>query len=104
MEQEILAASLSHAGVRDEDYLVTTYRGMHDQIAKGMPPRAAVRGDLRQGHGSLQGQGGPMHVTHPETGVMVTTGIVGSGLPIGVGLATSSDLRKGRPRHSGLLR
>jgi pyruvate dehydrogenase E1 component alpha subunit len=34
-----------------------------------------------------------MHVTHPETGVMLTTGIVGSGLPIANGLALASVLR-----------
>jgi pyruvate dehydrogenase E1 component alpha subunit len=34
-----------------------------------------------------------MHITHPETGVMVTTGIVGSGLPIANGLALSSQMK-----------
>ncbi len=35
-----------------------------------------------------------MHITHPETGGMVTTGIVGSGLPIANGLAWASQLKK----------
>jgi pyruvate dehydrogenase E1 component alpha subunit len=35
-----------------------------------------------------------MHITHPETGVMVTTGVVGSGLPIANGLALSAQNRK----------
>ena len=33
-----------------------------------------------------------MHITHPETGVMVTTGIVGSGLPIANGLALGAKV------------
>jgi pyruvate dehydrogenase E1 component alpha subunit len=33
-----------------------------------------------------------MHITHPETGVMVTTGIVGSGMPIANGLALASQM------------
>ncbi|MFW2851818.1 thiamine pyrophosphate-dependent dehydrogenase E1 component subunit alpha [Sphingomonas sp. TX0543] len=43
--------------------------------------------------GTCKGKGGPMHITHPETGVMVTTGVVGSGLPIANGLAISSQNR-----------
>jgi pyruvate dehydrogenase E1 component alpha subunit len=35
-----------------------------------------------------------MHITHPATGVMVTTGVVGSGLPIANGLALASQNRK----------
>jgi pyruvate dehydrogenase E1 component alpha subunit len=34
-----------------------------------------------------------MHITDPSCGVMVTTGIVGSGMPIATGLALSSQLK-----------
>jgi pyruvate dehydrogenase E1 component alpha subunit len=34
-----------------------------------------------------------MHITHPETGVMVTTGIVGSSMPIANGLALAAQMR-----------
>jgi pyruvate dehydrogenase E1 component alpha subunit len=34
-----------------------------------------------------------MHITHPESGVMVTTGIVGSSMPIANGLAWGSKLK-----------
>jgi pyruvate dehydrogenase E1 component alpha subunit len=34
-----------------------------------------------------------MHVTHPQTGCMVTTGVVGAGIPIGCGLALASQVR-----------
>ena len=44
--------------------------------------------------GTCKGKGGSMHITHPDSGVMVTTGVVGSGLPIANGLALSSQNRK----------
>lgn len=34
-----------------------------------------------------------MHITHPETGVMVTTGIVGSSMPIANGLALGAQIK-----------
>ena len=33
-----------------------------------------------------------MHITHPASGVMVTTGIVGAGMPIANGLALAAQL------------
>lgn len=90
--QEIVAAATG-ATLRREDYVVTTYRGIHDQIAKGVPLRLLFAEYFGKVTGSCKGKGGPMHVTHPESGVMLTTGIVGSGLPIANGLALASVLR-----------
>jgi len=89
--QEVLAAALM-AALRHDDYLVTTYRGLHDALAKGVPPRALFAEYAGRATGTCKGKGGPMHITHPDTGVMVTTGIVGSGMPIGNGLALASQL------------
>ncbi len=89
--QEILAAALM-AALNADDYLVTTYRGIHDQLAKGIPSSDLWAEFAGKGNGTCKGKGGPMHITHPETGVMVTTGIVGSGMPIANGLALSSQL------------
>ena len=74
------------AVLRPDDYLVTTYRGLHDQIAKGVPLRDLWAEFLGKATGTCKGKGGPMHITDPESGVMVTTGIVGGGLPIANGL------------------
>ena len=89
--QEILSAALM-AALDPDDYLVTTYRGVHDQLAKGIPPRDLWAEFAGKAAGTCKGKGGPMHITHPETGVMVTTGIVGSGMPIANGLALASQL------------
>lgn len=90
--QEFAAASVAaHLGQRD--YVVTTYRGVHDQIAKGVPLRELWAEYMGKAAGFCHGKGGPMHVSSPKHGLMVTTGVVGSGLPIANGLALASKLR-----------
>lgn len=90
--QEIVAAATA-LSLCQEDYVVTIYRGIHDQIAKGVPLRLLLAEYFGKVTGACKGKGGPMHVTHPESGVMLTTGIVGSGIPIANGLALAAQLR-----------
>ncbi|HXW34612.1 MAG TPA: thiamine pyrophosphate-dependent enzyme, partial [Acidimicrobiales bacterium] len=84
--QEAVAAGMG-AALGPRDYLVTTYRGLHDQIAKGVPLRPLLAEMLGKREGTGKGKGGPMHVVWPESGLMLTTGVVGSGLPVACGLA-----------------
>ena len=91
--QEVVAAA-TMATLNADDYLVTIYRGIHDQLAKGVPPRELWAEFAGKATGTCKGKGGPMHITHPKSGVMVTTGIVGSGLPIANGLALASQLEE----------
>ena len=91
--QEVLAAAMG-VHLQSSDYLVTTYRGIHDQLAKGIPLKPLFAEYYAKVTGACKGKGGPMHITHPESGVMVTTGIVGSGLPIANGLAWASSIKK----------
>ena len=89
--QEIIPAA-TMVSLTDEDYLVTIYRGVHDILAKGMPLKdlwAEIAGRV---DGSCKGKGGPMHLTYPSKGVMVTTGIVGSSMPIANGLGWASQI------------
>jgi len=60
--QEAISAALG-AHLRPDDYLVTTYRGLHDQIAKGIPLPVLVAEYLGRTTGTCGGKGGPMHVT-----------------------------------------
>ncbi len=91
--QELTSAAMM-AALEPTDYLVTTYRGQHDQIAKGVPLSLLIAEIAGRATGTCKGKGGSMHITHPETGVMVTTGVVGSGLPIANGLALASQNSK----------
>jgi acetoin:2,6-dichlorophenolindophenol oxidoreductase subunit alpha len=79
--QEIISAAYASC-LTDEDYVVTIYRGVHDQLAKGLPLKLLWAEYAGRSTGSCKGKGGPMHITYPEKGIMVTTGIVGSGIPI----------------------
>jgi acetoin:2,6-dichlorophenolindophenol oxidoreductase subunit alpha len=91
--QEIIPSAISTLLTAD-DYVVTIYRGIHDQIAKGVPLKqlwAEIAGRVT---GTCKGKGGPMHITHPASGIMVTTGIVGSGMPIANGIALACQIRR----------
>lgn len=90
--QEIIPAALS-VSLNDEDYICTIYRGIHDILAKGTPVKEVWAEIGGRATGTCKGKGGPMHITHPDSGVMVTTGIVGSSLPIANGLAWASQVR-----------
>jgi pyruvate dehydrogenase E1 component alpha subunit len=91
--QEVIPAAVS-ACLQPDDYVVTTYRGIHDEIAKGAPLPELMAEILGRAGGTCKGKGGPMHISDPRSGVMVTTGVVGSGLPIANGLALASKLRE----------
>ncbi|MGO8872121.1 MAG: thiamine pyrophosphate-dependent dehydrogenase E1 component subunit alpha [Acidimicrobiales bacterium] len=90
--QEAIAAALGVV-LRTDDQLVTTYRGLHDQLAKGVPLGALVAELLTRRTGVNTGKGGIMHISHPPSGLVLSTGIVGSGLPIAVGVGLAAHLR-----------
>jgi len=90
--QEVIPAAVS-AHLGPDDYMVTTYRGMHDCVAKGVPLTELMAEMLGKVTGTSKGKGGPMHLSDPRSGLMVTTGVVGGGLPIAVGLALSAAMR-----------
>ncbi|ABQ66717.1 Pyruvate dehydrogenase (acetyl-transferring) [Rhizorhabdus wittichii RW1] len=90
--QEVIPSAIS-VSLTDEDYVCTIYRGSHDQLAKGLPLKDLWAEVAGRTTGTCKGKGGPMHVTYPTKGIMVTTGIVGSTMPIANGLAWGSQLR-----------
>jgi acetoin:2,6-dichlorophenolindophenol oxidoreductase subunit alpha len=90
--QEAIPCGVS-VNLTDDDYICTIYRGTHDMIAKGVPLNLLWAELAGRVTGTCKGKGGPMHITHPSTGVMVTTGIVGSSMPIANGLALASQIR-----------
>ena len=56
--QEIIPATVS-AHLGHDDYMVTTYRGVHDCIAKGIPLTELMAEMLGKVDGDVQGQGRP---------------------------------------------
>ena len=94
--QEAIAAALG-VTLRQDDRLVTTYRGLHDLIGKGVPLEEIYGEMMGRTVGAGRGKGGTMHIARPECGVMLSTGIVGAGPPVAVGLAMAAR-RQGRDR------
>jgi acetoin:2,6-dichlorophenolindophenol oxidoreductase subunit alpha len=90
--QDIIPAAVS-ACLSDRDYICTIYRGVHDMIARGVPLKPLWAEIAGKATGTCKGKGGAMHITHPASGVMVTTGVVGSSMPIANGLALASQIR-----------
>jgi pyruvate dehydrogenase E1 component alpha subunit len=94
--QEAIAAAMG-VTLRTDDQLVTTYRGLHDLIGKGVPLEEIYGEMMGRSVGASRGKGGTMHIAKPEAGVMLSTGIVGAGPPVAVGLAMAAQ-RKGLDR------
>jgi acetoin:2,6-dichlorophenolindophenol oxidoreductase subunit alpha len=94
--QEAIAAAMG-VTLRDDDQLVTTYRGLHDLIGKGVPLEEIYGEMMGRTVGASRGKGGTMHIAKPEKGVMLSTGIVGAGPPVAIGLAMAAK-RKGLDR------
>lgn len=88
---EAVCAALGEA-LRPDDRLVSTYRNLGDALAKGASLRAIMAELYGRSAGLSRGMGGPMHLQDTDVGFMATTGIVGSGLPIAVGLAMAAQL------------
>jgi acetoin:2,6-dichlorophenolindophenol oxidoreductase subunit alpha len=89
--QEVIPSALS-VNLNDDDTICTIYRGIHDMLAKGVPLKdlwAEIAGRVT---GTCKGKGGPMHITHPASGAILTTGIVGSSMPIANGLGWAHKL------------
>jgi pyruvate dehydrogenase E1 component alpha subunit len=87
--QEAIAAAVGVC-LRTDDQLVTTYRGLHDLIGKGVPLTEIYGEMLGRQVGASRGKGGTMHIAKPDVGVAMSTGIVGAGPPVAVGTNTGS--------------
>jgi len=79
--------------LNNDDFMVTTYRGIHDQVAKGVPLKGLFSEMFGRATGLNKGKGGSPHISDPASGSMLTTGIVGAGAPIANGLALAQKLR-----------
>lgn len=87
--QEAIAAGVGTA-LRRDDRLVTTYRGLHDIVCKGVPLVEVIGEVIGRTAGACGGKGGTMHIAAPDHGVMLDTGIVGAGVPVATGLALAA--------------
>jgi pyruvate dehydrogenase E1 component alpha subunit len=79
--------------MRDEDYLISTYRSHGHALARGTDPNRVMAELFGREEGVSRGRGGSMHMFDLEKRFMGGYGIVGGNLPLSVGMALSSDYR-----------
>ena len=90
--QEAIPATISTL-TDAKDYMVTIYRGIHDQVAKGVSLKGLFAEAMARKSGVNKGKGGSPHISDPTSGSMLTTAIVGAGAPIANGLALAAKMR-----------
>jgi pyruvate dehydrogenase E1 component alpha subunit len=81
------------AALRDDDYVVATYRGHHHALARGATPVEVLAELMSRATGACKAKGGSMHITRADKGMLGSYAIVGAHLPIAAGIAWSAKLR-----------
>ena len=79
--------------MRDEDYLISTYRSHGHALSRGADPNKVMAELFGRESGVSHGRGGSMHMFDLENRFMGGYGIVGGNLPLAAGMALSSDYR-----------
>ena len=82
------------AALAPDDYVLATYRGHAEAIAKGCDPTAVMAEIMCRVTGLCSGKGGSMHMSAPELGLLATNGIVAGHIPMAGGVALSCQFRK----------
>ncbi len=81
----------SARALRDEDYLISTYRSHGHALVRGTPPENVMAELFGRVDGCSGGRGGSMHMFDLSRRFMGGYGIVGGNLPIAAGIALASD-------------
>jgi pyruvate dehydrogenase E1 component alpha subunit len=80
--------------LRDEDYVVATYREHGHALLRGVPANRVMAEMYGVVQGCSRGRGGSMHIFDKQTHFCGGNAIVGGGLPIAVGLGLSEKLQQ----------
>jgi pyruvate dehydrogenase E1 component alpha subunit len=83
----------SARALRDEDYLISTYRSHGHALVRGTPPNNVMAELFGRVDGCSHGRGGSMHMFDVSRRFMGGYGIVGGNLPIAAGIALASDYK-----------
>jgi TPP-dependent pyruvate/acetoin dehydrogenase alpha subunit len=92
--QEAVAVGVMSA-LGGDDAIVSNFRGHAHAIARGVPTDLLMAELFGKSDGTCKGIGGSMHCSkYPELNLLFATAVVGSGIPIGAGIAFATKLRK----------
>ncbi|HWI23096.1 MAG TPA: pyruvate dehydrogenase (acetyl-transferring) E1 component subunit alpha [Baekduia sp.] len=83
----------STRALRDNDFLISTYRSHGHALARGSSPNAVMAELFGKVDGLCGGRGGSMHMFDAEKRFLGGYGIVGGNLPIAAGVGLASDYR-----------
>jgi pyruvate dehydrogenase E1 component alpha subunit len=92
--QEAVASGFIDAFRHGEDLLITAYRDHAHALLLGADPKAVMAELFGKEPGLVKGKGGSMHLFNVATGMMGGYGIVGSHIPLGVGMGYSQRYRE----------
>ena len=82
------------AALKDIDKITSTHRGHGHCISKGAEAKGMMAELFGRVDGYCKGKGGSMHIADLEKGNLGANGIVGGGIPIAVGAALTSKMKK----------
>lgn len=91
--QEAVAVGVCKAALQS-DYLISGHRAHAHYLAKGGNFRAMLAEIYGKEAGCCQGRGGSMHLIDRSVGMYGSTPIVGGSLPIAVGLAFATAMKR----------
>jgi len=81
--------------LREDDYVVTSYRDHGQALARGITPRAVMAELFGRSDGCSKGKGGSMHLFDRNTNFLGGHGIVGGHIPLATGVAFAIKYRGG---------
>ena len=81
--------------LRDDDYVMTTYRDHGQALARGMSPRSIMAELFGKIDGCSRGKGGSMHLFDRNVNFLGGHGIVGGHVPLATGVAFAIKYRGG---------
>ncbi len=81
--------------LRQDDYVISSYRSHTQALAKGLSPNAIMAELYGKASGTSGGVGGSMHMFGPDTGFMGGHGIVGGQAGLALGMAWAIHYRGG---------
>ncbi len=91
--EEAIAAGVIPV-LEKRDRIVATYREHGHALVRGVPMTAAMAEMYGKQEGCSHGRGGSMHLFDQTTNFYGGNAIVGGGLPLAIGLALASHMRK----------
>jgi pyruvate dehydrogenase E1 component alpha subunit len=91
-QEAVPAGVCAHLNI--DDYIASTHRGHGHCIAKGVDPKLMMAELFGRVTGPNKGKGGSMHIADMSKGMLGTNGVVAASVPLAVGAALTSKLRK----------